>query len=325
MRVLPASVRPAIGLAYLLARASDTIADTGIVPVARRLEALRAFRERVQGRAAAWDSGDLAHHQGLPAERVLLERGEEILRVLAATPGEDRRWIREVLLIIIGGQELDLERFADASAQRVLALANECELDDYTYRVAGCVGEFWTRVCRAHLFPRARLDDALLLRRGVRFGQGLQLVNILRDLPKDLRQGRCYVPADRLRAAGLRPADLLDPANEPRFRALYHSYLDKAWSHLEAGWEYTRMLPRGSVRVRLACAWPILIGARTLARLRENNVLDATVRVKITRAEVRSILLQTLVRYPWPAAWNRLFPRLDPDGNPLKLHEKKRA
>ncbi|NBW87575.1 MAG: hypothetical protein EBR23_12335, partial [Planctomycetia bacterium] len=82
------------------------------------------------------------------------------------------------------------------------ALANASDLQAYTYSVAGCVGEFWTRITRAHLFPVAPLDDAKLLHDGVRFGQGLQLVNILRDLPRDLRQGRCYLPLDRLRAIG---------------------------------------------------------------------------------------------------------------------------
>jgi farnesyl-diphosphate farnesyltransferase len=307
LRVLPASVRPAIGLAYLLARASDTIADTEIVPAARRLALLRAFRERIFERASTLDWGELAKHQGLPAERVLLERGEEILAVLATVPPADRRLIQQVLQIIISGQELDLERFEGATADQIVALNNDAEFDDYTYRVAGCVGEFWTRLCRAHVFPGARLDEALLLKNGVRFGQGLQMVNILRDLPKDLRQGRCYLPGDRLQARGLKPLDLLDPASEPRFRVLYRSYLDRAWANLRAGWEYTNTVPRSCVRVRLACAWPVLIGARTLDRLRGSNVLEASARVKISRSEVKSILFQTLIRYPWKTAWNRLF------------------
>ena len=214
-----------------------------------------------------------------------------------------------MLEIIVGGQELDLERFGAASAERLVALREDAELDDYTYRVAGCVGEFWTRVCRAHLFPAAKLDEARLLADAVRFGKGLQLVNILRDLPKDMRQGRCYLPASRLDEHGLRPEDLLDAANEPRFRALYGSYLDRAWRHLEAGWVYTNTLPRSCVRVRLACAWPVLIGVKTLARLRSANVLDAAERVKISRRDVRGILLQTVLRYPWRGAWDRLFPR----------------
>ena len=164
-----------------------------------------------------------------------------------------------------------MRRFAGASARSLVALRTDEELDDYTYRVAGCVGEFWTKMCRAHLFPEAPVDDAFLLANGVRFGKGLQLVNILRDVAADLRQGRCYLPAERLAELGLKPADLLQPANEPRLRPLYHGYLDRAEAHLLAGWAYTNALPRGCVRVRLACAWPILIGRETLKLLRAGN------------------------------------------------------
>ena len=93
----------------------------------------------------------------------------------------------------------------DASAEKITALETAAELDDYTYRVAGCVGEFWTKICHTHLFPNARLDEGQLIADGVRFGKGLQLVNILRDLPADLKKGRCYLPTEKLDAAGLIP------------------------------------------------------------------------------------------------------------------------
>lgn len=308
LRVLPGAIRPQIGLAYLLARATDTIADTELVPLASRLEALDALRGRIQGRGrAALDFGNLAREQGLPAERLLLERIEEALAGLAQFPAADQARMRTVLEIITSGQELDLKRFAQAGAARIIALQTEAELDDYTYRVAGCVGEFWTAMCRAHLFPRAPLDDAWLLRHGVRFGQGLQLVNILRDLPADLRRGRCYLPADALAVSGLQPEDLLKPAAETRMRPLYDALLAKARAHLEAGWAYTHALPRRCVRVRLACAWPILIGARTLALLGQRNVLDPAQRIKVTRADVRQVMLQTVVRYPCQSAWHGLL------------------
>jgi len=308
LRALPAPVRPQIGLAYLLARTTDTIADTGLISVERRLAALQKLRERIQGnRGVTLDFGELARHQGSPAERVLLERCEESLAALAALPSQDAPLVRAVLVTITSGQELDLRRFAGASAQNVVALQTDADLDDYTYRVAGCVGEFWTKICRARLFPQAKLDDAQLLSDGVRFGKGLQLVNILRDLPADLRQGRCYLPTERLAGLGLQPADLLKPENEPTLRPLYHEYLDCALAHLEAGWAYTNALPRGQMRVRLACAWPILIGARTLQRLRAAEVLDPQQRVKISRREVRGIRCRSVLRYPSRAAWARQF------------------
>ncbi len=307
MRVLPASVRPQIGLAYLLARTADTIADTGIVLVDQRLQALKTLRGRFLGATDPLDFGELARHQGVPAERVLLERCGEALAILEGLAESDRQLVRKVLAVITSGQELDLRRFADASAERIVALETEEELDDYTYRVAGCVGEFWTKMCRAHVFPTARLDDNFLLENGVRFGKGLQLVNILRDIPVDVRHGRCYMPASTLKAAGLTPADLLVPKYEPGFRPVYTHFLAQAKEHLKAGWAYTNALPWRCVRVRLACAWPALIGIKTLGKLRMANVLDPEQRIKISRKEVRKLILRSVVCYPWPPAWRRLF------------------
>jgi farnesyl-diphosphate farnesyltransferase len=307
LRLLPQPIRPQIGLAYLLARATDTIADTQIVPLDRRLAALNALRERIQGRRTQpLEFGELAGHQASPAERRLLERIEEAIEVLETLREGDRGRIREVLATITSGQELDLKRFADAGPERIVALQTRSGLEDYTYRVAGCVGVFWTRMCKAHLFPVAPMHEAALLRNGVWFGQGLQLVNILRDLPADLRQGRCYLPAEELAQAGLQPQDLLDAANEPRFRPFYDAMLDQAEARLAAGWEYTNGLPWKFARVRLACALPVLIGIRTLAALRRQQVLAADRRVKISRREVWTLLLLAVASYPWKPAWNDL-------------------
>jgi farnesyl-diphosphate farnesyltransferase len=307
LRVLPAAVRPQIGLAYLLARTTDTIADTELVPLEQRLDALKRLRECISTSSTMpLNFGELAKQQGSSAEQLLLEKAGDSLALLQTLSPDDLQLVRTVLNTITGGQELDLRRFAEASAEKIIALETAAELDDYTWRVAGCVGEFWTKMCRAHLFPKARLDDAQLLANGIRFGKGLQLVNILRDLPADLHKGRCYLPAEKLDEAGLPPAVLLSPANEAKFLPLFHRYLDLAESHLAAGWAYTNALPRGCNRVRLACAWPILIGFKTIERLRAANVVELQQRIKISRGEVRGILLRSLLSYPLPGAWQKL-------------------
>jgi farnesyl-diphosphate farnesyltransferase len=101
------------------------------------------------------------------------------------------------------------------------------------------------------------------------------------------------------------PADLLEPANEPRLRPLYDAYLDRAEGHLLAGWAYTNALPRGSMRLRLACSWPILIGLETLKLLRAGKVLDPRQRIKVSRQRVRQLRLRSILLYPWRAAWQR--------------------
>ena len=314
LRVLPRAIRPQISLAYLLARTTDTIADTEVVPLEQRLTALQVLHERIlKPSGGRLEFSELVRHQGSPAERALLEKCQTSLDLLSALPGPDRDLVTAVLEVIISGQELDLRRFAGGTQSNVLALRVAEELEDYTYRVAGCVGEFWTRMCRAHLFASANLDDSFLLTNGVRFGKGLQLVNILRDLPRDLRSGRCYLPSDQLRTYGLKPAELLEPAKETQLRPLYDLWLEQAKGHLAAGWAYTQHLPRSSVRVRLACAWPLLLGARTLGLLRTGHILDPDRRIKVSRSEVRAMLWRSVAYYPWPARWNGLFPAACPE------------
>jgi hypothetical protein len=46
---------------------------------------------------------------------------------------------------------------------------------------------------------------------------------------------------------------------------------------------------------------------KTIERLRAGNVLDLQQGVKISRAEVRGILLRSTLFYPLPGMWRRLF------------------
>ncbi len=112
LRVLPGSIRPQIGLAYLLARTTDTIADTEIVPLAQRLEALQKLRERILGQnSTPLSFGEFAKQQASSAERVLLEKVEDALAPLDSLLPADLKLVRTVLTTITSGQELDLKRF----------------------------------------------------------------------------------------------------------------------------------------------------------------------------------------------------------------------
>ena len=313
LRMLPAQVRHQIGLAYLLARTTDTIADTSLVPLENRLKGLQTLREHIAGHPQApLAFGELVSYQGSRAERTLLENCALTIRLLDKLSPADRQLVVNVLTTITSGQELDLRRFNGASTEHVIALQTDQELDDYTFRVAGCVGDFWTRICRAHLFPEVPLDESAFIGNGIRFGKGLQLVNILRDISADLRQGRCYLPLEKLAGLRLKPQDLLKHETERVVRPLYNSYLDQAEDHLRAGWIYTTGLPRRFARLRLACAWPVLIGLETIRLLRGGNILDPDCRIKVPRQKVRRIILRSILLYPSSQSWEALaFPKQD--------------
>lgn len=295
LAVLPASVRPTIGLAYLFARASDTIADTRLIDRASRISHLEALRAALAGGSSSTVAGTPAASQALPAERRLLERLPDCLAAYRALPPADRARVHAVLDTIIAGQIQDLRVFPGEDEGKVAALETREDLDRYTYLVAGCVGEFWTEVHVAHRPRLARWDLPRMRGLGARFGKGLQLTNVLRDVPRDLRQGRCYLPRQDLARWGLEPHDLLDPGRAPAARPLLTEWLNIALDHYEAGWQYTFAIPRREARMRLACAWPLLIGLRTLDLLVASpNWLDPAITLKVPRVRVYGLMAHSL-------------------------------
>ncbi len=299
LAILPAAVRPAVGIAYLLARATDTIADTRVVAREERLGHLDALRQELRGGVtgrAERVAAAVGPGQASAGERRLVERVPEVLAIYRGLPTPDRDRVAALLETIVEGQMDDLRRFPGDDAPGLAALDTRADLERYTYLVAGCVGEFWTDIHAAHRPRLARLDLAAMRSLGVQFGQALQLTNILRDVPRDLRQGRCYLPAQDLARLGLSPRDLLDPAAAAAARPLRADLLRLALARYDAGWRYTLAIPRAEARMRLACAWPLLIGLGTLARLAASDAwLDPTARIKVPRAEVQAVLAASLV------------------------------
>jgi len=308
LKVLPSRIRPQVGLLYLLARTSDTIADSEGGPTDQRLQVLEQFNERIQERSSTLpDLVALARLQSNPAEAKLLESAASSVECIGGFPSIDQQRIRQCLDIIISGQSLDLRRFADASGESIIALSKEEELDDYAYRVAGSVGEFWTHMSLEHLFETDAHTKAQLFETGVRFGKALQLINILRDIPEDLRLGRCYLPSEALSQHGLSPPDLLESGAIDSFRTLFDDYIDKASSHLDAAVEYIALLPYGQFRLRWACMMPVLIGQRTLRLLRNHNVLEAESRIKVPRPEIKRLRNRTILALPFSRLSQKLL------------------
>jgi len=298
LNVLPRDVRRPVGLAYLFARAADTIADTRLISREKRLEYLELFRSEVrenESNRIREVTEALTGPQKIPEERELLARLEECFAVYRALDPADRERIRDLILTITQGMQMDLTMFPGEEEGQLVALKTRDDLDSYTYYVAGCVGEFWTEMHMAHHPSLKDWDVAEMKKRGVRFGKGLQMTNILRDLSKDLRLGRCYLPQEDLETLGLAPSDLLDRQAIDRVRPLLHSLLEVTLAHYREGWNYTLAIPRQEVRMRLACAWPLLIGLKTLALVAQSkNLLDPAATVKISRGEVYRILLRSL-------------------------------
>jgi farnesyl-diphosphate farnesyltransferase len=227
----------------------------------------------------------------------------------------DQALIQHVVSSVIEGMTMDLKTFG-TSPETLAAFPTETDLKKYIQFVAGEPGRFWTGACLEHKKNISIINRAEWIHNGIQFGCGLQMVNILRDLPKDLQEGRCYIPLDRLTPLQLTPTDLLDKENTSRFLPLYHELIDDTIGLLRYGLEYIRILPRWDFRLKAAVWWPLVIGLKTLVILRgSSQILDSSRIEKISREDVYLSILTSLVVLPSHSALERIFARFAAQAN----------
>jgi farnesyl-diphosphate farnesyltransferase len=226
LRLVPGSVRPTLALAYLLARASDSIADAPSASIELRSNLL-------EGLPDLWPGVQAEQLGAIPAgEKELLASLPVLLQHLDSSP--DRDEILAVWKVILSGQIFDLQRFVPGAVPMTLA-----EAIRYTGLVAGCVGKFWTQICFKNVPGYSNASPEVMCGLGFDFGCGLQWVNILRDRHADASAGRVYVTEENFPTA-----------------------MQFARENLDAGARYASFVrPR---RLRAACHLPLDIGRRTL-------------------------------------------------------------
>jgi len=168
LRLLPRAARPAGAAIYALARRLDDIAD-GPAPEAARRAALALWREEIRAAAGGSAVEPLAIDIGRHAGALPLEEFDRLVDGLA--------WD-------CAGSAA---RAPDRAAFRI-----------YCRQVAGSIGVLVLAAC-GHRSDGDRDFGAAL-------GEALQMVNVLRDIDEDAARGRCYLPADILREAGMDPA-----------------------------------------------------------------------------------------------------------------------
>ena len=192
---LPEPTCQQVKVAYLLFRIADTFEDAVGWPRERQLEALEEFSRMLEGP----DGGGAAEI----AERWIREAPidhEGYQTLLRETPflldrffrlGEAIDPIRHHTRRTIEGMSGFVRRTDDDGLLRLRDLP---DLRDYCYTVAGIVGEMLTDLFFLR-HPELLEQESYLRERAPLFGEGLQLVNILKDWDFDLREGRSYVPS----------------------------------------------------------------------------------------------------------------------------------
>jgi len=295
-RLLPVDVRDAFGTAYLLCRYADTIADTSLLPAEKRLYWISLFPKCVEEQnASLFDAitQEISSATTNIYEAQLLHHLSDCLQAYSRLPAAQQRAILQVVNAVCDGMKIDLQVFPDEKSGQVGCFSAKQDLENYCHLMGGAPGVFWSQLIADALSLSSDANTFLTL--GKNIGDALQIVNILRDLPRDLRIGRCYFPQEDLTEHHLKAEDLLQPENSPRFEPIKQKWIDWGRMKLKSAYAYFNMLPKKQPFHRAAVAWPVLWAADTLNKLeQEKNLLDPALRVKISRCRIYGTMAATL-------------------------------
>ncbi|NOK23590.1 squalene/phytoene synthase family protein [Corallococcus carmarthensis] len=192
--LLDEPLRREVGLGYLLLRVADTLEDAAPWTRDERRQALAAFESLLQETPGV-DAGALSREwlSRPPSENAgyldLLASTPTLLASLDAIRPEAGAILRHFVLKTVQGMGQVL---AGASEGGLLQLGSLQSLRDYCYIVAGLVGELLTELFV--LDPRLAMYAPNLRSLAPLFGEGLQLVNILKDARQDRKEGRVWLP-----------------------------------------------------------------------------------------------------------------------------------
>lgn len=294
-RLLPTSMRDTFCVAYLLCRYADTIADTALLPAEKRLHWVSLFPACVEKEDAHVLDGlaaEIAPSQQNIHEKELLQNLPLCLQAYQKIPAPQKEAVLQVVRAVCDGMEIDLRTFPNEKSGQIKAFETPAELENYCHLMGGAPGLFWSKLLVQT--QAVTYHPNIFLPLGQDIGDALQIVNILRDLPRDLRIGRCYIASDDLVEEGIIASDLLKPQFAPQFEPVKRKWIGWARQKLASAQRYFEGISLKQPANRAAVAWPVLWAADTLNLLeQEKNLLDPAVRVKISRARVYGTMLLT--------------------------------
>ncbi|WP_196239532.1 phytoene/squalene synthase family protein [Dyella monticola] len=287
---LPPELRRAVANAYLLCRIADTIEDEPALSVEEKRAFENAFVDAVMGDAdpeeVAQDIAPKLSNSTLDAERDLMRQLPLVLEVTRSLNPSQQASIVKCLRIMSHGMH-EFQRKAGLHGLPTLH-----DLDRYCYCVAGVVGEMLTELF-VDFEPLLAPHRNAMLRMAVSFGQGLQMVNILKDQWEDRTRGACWLPQDMFAHHGVKLATLQTGKQNEAYAATMSELVGIAHAHLRQALDYTLLIPTKHAGIRRFCLWAIGMAVLTLRNLQNNLDFSAGTQIKISRKAVARTILMT--------------------------------
>ncbi len=306
---LPIALQYAVGNGYLLCRIADTIEDDPNLSLDDKLGFFNEFVSVLNGTGDAQVFADRLY----PAlsERILHEELElvratpQVIELTQQLNSEQQRTLTRCVTIMSRGM------YEFQSRKSLDGLNNVEELSRYCYVVAGVVGEMLTDLfCDYSPAMQQQRDEMMAL--SLCFGQGLQLTNILKDVWEDQQDGSCWLPRSVFSKDDAELKDLMNAKKSEELTEGISHLVGIARQNLDSALAYTKLIPKNEVGIRRFCLWAIGMAVTTLRKIQDNPGYHSGEQVKISRAQVHTIVktLNVALHSDWLiSAWFK-FPAM---------------
>ncbi|MBL1141036.1 MAG: squalene/phytoene synthase family protein [Proteobacteria bacterium] len=301
---LPEPLCTVVGNAYLLCRIADTIEDDKNMSADQKKYYAELFIEVVIGNENPESFAEalfpLLSPTATEAEHDLIANTTPVIRITHSFNERQRAALERCVKIMADGMVL----YQDA--ETLDGVADQKDMDQYCYYVAGVVGEMLTELFCDHS-PEIDTKRDEMMKLGVSFGQGLQMTNILKDIWEDHERGACWLPRDIFEKHGVDIRHKTPGKMGEGFNEALIELLGVAHAHTDNALRYTLMIPKKEKGLRKFCLWALGMAVLNLEKIRQHPQFTQGHEVKISRRSVKMTIFLTSLFVSQNKALTTLF------------------
>ncbi len=289
-----------IGCAYLICRYLDTIEDSPSLSHQAKSSLFNKIeRNFTQTPDEKWPAffKKLSEEKGLSKisdqhyENLLWQRFHLIVRLFNSFAKKHRDILLKPILKMLQGMRFFIVKHSKNKHKNIY---DEKEMEEYCYYVAGTVSELLTEFFKLKIkstLVQKKLDD-----HKIDFGQGLQMINILKDLFSDRKRNWLYIPEKNILQNKLSVQEFFNfkVENKAKILGIYRDLVEKANLKLENALTYTLSIPKYLPKYRLFCLIPLMLAVKTSFLLKKQDNFNKFSH-KISKFEVFIVIIATKI------------------------------
>lgn len=287
IEALKGPLKNSILTGYLLCRIADTIEDDPKFNSEKKILFLnlfiKCFSDRKNIQSICELSAELKNDE---AHLSLIKNTHRVFCLFDSLSANSQDILKRWVIEMTHGMILFISKH-----QNKIRIKSITEYKQYCYYVAGTVGLMLTELWKEYAVFLGEKKYQILLQFSKIFGQGLQTINILKDMYWDWKiENSIYLPLDLLQHYGCNHENMYTPHLAQKSTLAAQELICLSQENLLQSANYIQNIPKFHLRIRFFCILPLLLAFATLSKIKQaDSLILAKEKIKLSRVEVKKI------------------------------------